>query len=82
MKTTKGTSPTTGQAFEITETENTNSVEITINAKGEAQVAVKVYDDRAEGARVEAQTVLLALLASLRFSGLRIAGDPKKEDVR
>lgn len=78
MKTTKGTSPQTGQPFAIEEETEQDSVEITVNAKGEAQVTAKVYRNNIRVATEQAVEALVAIHSKLREQGVRVAGDPKE----
>lgn len=78
MKTTKGTSPTTGQPFEITETDDHDSVSIGLTAKGEAQVEVKCYAETAKDASARAIATLTETIAQLRTDGIRVVGDQPK----
>ncbi len=48
-----------------------SSAGITLNSKGEAQLAIKVYDDDIEKALLAAQEQFKAGMAWLRANGLR-----------
>jgi hypothetical protein len=78
MKTIKGISQTTGQPFEITETEQADSVSISLTAKGEAQVEVKCYAESAGSAADTAVSVLTSTIAKLREEGIKVVGDQPK----
>lgn len=78
MRTTKGTSPTTGQPFTIEEDTDQDSIEIAMTAKGEAQVTAKVYRSNIRVATEQAVEALVDVHSRLRKEGIRIAGDPKE----
>lgn len=77
MKTTKGVSPTTGATFSIEEHADLSSVEVNVNAKGEATVSVKVYAETPSKASTEAVTVLADTIRSLVKRNIPVAGNPQ-----
>lgn len=75
MKRTTGTSPQTGQPFSIEETDSQSSVEVTLNAKGEAVLTVKSYAVTTDAAATEALEVLTRTLLALHSRSIPVAGN-------
>lgn len=59
---------------EQTSTESRSSVKITTNAKGEAQIEVKVYDDDVAQASLTAATAVEDTIVDLTRRGIKVAG--------
>lgn len=74
MKTTKGVSQHTGEPFDIEEHSDLNSVEISLTAKGDAQVSIKVYAETTSKASEEAVTVLTDTISALTDKGIHVVG--------
>ncbi len=75
MKRFSGMSPMTGKEFEVMETEDLCSVEVSLTAKGEVTVSVKAYAATAFEAEQAAVDVYGAAINHLRERNIAVAGE-------